>query len=118
MLAVISLLAQNAAAPKAPTLFDSLPLIILPLLFVFLIFLPARRDRKQRQAMLTAVDKGAKVVVGGGIIGTVDKVDKIEGGEDELLIRVDPNANVKLRVLRSSVTRVLADDKKDAKESA
>lgn len=103
---------------KAPALFDYSLLFLLPLLFIFLIVLPARRDRKQRMAMLSAVDKGAKVVVGGGIVGVVDKVEKNDAGEDELLIKIDPNANVRLRVLRGSISRVLPADKKEVKDNA
>ena len=36
---------------------------------------------------------------------------------DQLLVKIDDNANVKLRVLRSSVTRILAKtDDKDSKD--
>jgi preprotein translocase subunit YajC len=103
---------------KSPALYDYSLLFLLPLLFIFLIVLPARRDRKQRQAMLSAVDKGARVVVGGGIVGVVDKVERGDAGEDELLIKIDPNANVRLRVLRGSISRVLPADKKDVKDNA
>jgi preprotein translocase subunit YajC len=116
MLSTLFLLAEDT--PKPPPGFDFLPLLLLGFMFIFLIIMPARRDRRQRQAMLAAVDKGARVVVGGGIIGVVDKVEKTEGGEDELLIKIDPNANLKMRVLRSSVSRVLQPEKKDAKEGA
>lgn len=118
MIATMLILADDPPAQKAPQLYDYSILFLLPVLFVFLILLPARRERKQRAAMLNAVDKGARIVVNGGIVGVVDKVEKSEGGEDELLIKIDPNANVRLRVLRSSVTRVLPSDKKDAKDSA
>lgn len=117
MIATILVLAEDPPAQKAPQLFDYSLLFLLPILFIFLIVLPARRDRKQRMAMLSAVDKGARIVVNGGIVGVVDKVEKSEGGEDELLIKIDPNANVRLRVLRSSITRVLPADKKDAKDN-
>jgi len=118
MQATMLILADDPPAQKAPAFYDYSLLFLLPILFIFLIVLPARKDRKKRVEMLSAVDRGARVVVGAGIVGVVDKVEKIEGGEDELLIKIDPNSNVKMRVLRGSVTRVLPAEKKDAKDSA
>jgi preprotein translocase subunit YajC len=118
MTATILILADDPPPQKPPAAFDYLPLLMLPIIFIFLIVLPGRKDRKRRQEMLSAVDRGARVVVGGGIVGVVDKVEKVDGGEDELLIKIDPNANVKMRVLRGSVSRVLPADKKDAKDGA
>ena len=44
MQSTILVLADDAPAAKPPGIFDSLPLILLPILFLFLIFLPARKD--------------------------------------------------------------------------
>lgn len=118
MTPTILILADDPAPQKAPAAYDYGLLFLLPIMFIFLIVLPGRKERKRRQEMLSAVDRGARVVVSGGIVGVVDKVEKVDGGEDELLIKIDPNANVKMRVLRGSVSRVLPADKKDAKDGA
>jgi preprotein translocase subunit YajC len=76
-----------------------------------------RREKKQRQEMLGSIEKGCRVVVNGAIIGTVTDVDAGDekDPEDKLVLKVDENSNIKMRVLRSSVTRVY---KKDVKGSA
>jgi preprotein translocase subunit YajC len=120
MLAVWTLLAEGDAAPKtAPPGFDLLPLVLIGVAFLFFVILPMRRDRRQRAEMLATIDKGDRVVVNGAIVGTVIQVAKADepGGEDQLLVKIDENANVKLRVLRSGITRVMK-DKKDSKDGA
>src|SRR5947207_4265568 len=120
MLAVLTMLAQGDAAPKAPSGLDMLPLVLIGLSFVFFIFLPMRRDRRNRLELISSIEKGDKVIVNNAFVGTVDKVVKADSKdfEDELLLKIDENSNVKMRVLRSSVTRVVKDTKKDSKESA
>jgi preprotein translocase subunit YajC len=120
MLAVLTLLAQDAPKSGPPAGLDQLMMILafgIPLL-LFMI-LPMRRERKQRQAMMSSLDKGDRVVINGAIVGTVIQVVKSDHPTDdgELLLKIDENANVKLRVLRSSVTRVIK-DKKESKEGA
>jgi preprotein translocase subunit YajC len=116
MLALLTLLAQADGAAKAPPpAMDYLPLLLIGVSFVIFIFLPMRRDKKQRQQMIAAVDKGDKVVVNGAFLGTVVQVDKGDekDPEDKLVLKIDENANIKMRVLRSSVTRVYKKDSKD-----
>jgi preprotein translocase subunit YajC len=119
---VLSLLAQADAAPKGgePAWFQPLMLGLIAFSFIMFIILPMRRERRARLEMMSAVDKGSRVVVNGAIVGTVDRVEKADEKNPEatLLVRIDDNANVKLRVLLSSVTRVLSKDKKDPKDGA
>lgn len=117
MLAFLTMLAEAEAAPKGtpPDLTMLLLAFGVPLL-LFMI-LPARRERKQRMQMLAAIDKGDRVVVNGAMLGTVVQVDKGDekDPDDKLVLKIDENAQTKMRVLRSSVTRVY---KKDTKEGA
>jgi preprotein translocase subunit YajC len=117
MLAVLMLLAEGEGAAKSapPPGFDMLPLLLIGASFLIFIILPMRRDKKNRQQMLAAVDKGDKVIVSGAIIGSVVQVDKGDekDPDDKLVIKIDDNANIKMRVLRSSVTRVYKKDSKD-----
>jgi len=120
MLAAFALLAQDPSKTGPPVGLDQVMMILafgIPLL-LFMI-LPMRRERKQRMEMLATVEKGDRVVVSGAIIGTVMQVVKADekDAEGELLLKIDDNANVKMRVLRSSVTRVIK-DKKDSKDGA
>ena len=118
MLALLTLLAEGEAAKGPPGGLDQTMLLLaLFLPMIFLLILPARREKKQRQAMISAVDKGDRVVVNGAFLGTVVQIDKGDDKdpEEKLVLKIDENANIKMRVLRSSVTRVY---KKDAKEGA
>jgi preprotein translocase subunit YajC len=106
------LLAEDGAKTPPAGLDPIMMILAMAIPFILLIVLPARKEKKQRQQMLAAVDKGDKVVVSGAILGTVVQVDKGDekDPEDKLVIKIDENANIKMRVLRSSVTRVTKKD--------
>jgi len=57
--------------------------------------------------MLAAVKKSDRVMTIGGIIGSVVSV-----GDNEVTLKVDESANVKITVVRSAIQRVLAEDEK------
>lgn len=76
-------------------------------LFWFLLIRPQQQERRQREAMLAAVKKNDRVVTVGGIYGLVTSVDR---EKDEITIKVDEAANVKLRVTVSSIARVMIDE--------
>src|SRR5437588_543398 len=118
MLALLTLLADEAPKPPPPG-FDFLPLLLIGFAFIVFMVLPMRRERKQRQEMISSIEKGDKVVVNGAFVGTVAQViaGDEKGQEGELVIKIDENSNVRMRVLRSGVTRVIK-DKKDSKDGA
>jgi preprotein translocase subunit YajC len=91
------------------------PLIIIFVLFYFMMIRPERRRRAQMTQMLDNLKKNDRVVTAGGIVGTVVNVQK---GSDEITIKVDESTNTKLRMLRSSIIRVVGDDEADAKKDA
>jgi preprotein translocase subunit YajC len=84
-------------------LIQFLPLVLIFVVFYFLLIRPQQQKQKQQRAMLDAVRRGDRIVTGGGIIGTVNRVTP---GSDE--IEVDIAQNVRVRVLRSTITTVLA----------
>lgn len=112
------LLAEEAA--RSPMPLDLTMLGLLALMFVVFVFLPMRRDRRARARLMAALKKNDRVVVNGFLIGTVAQISKADkpDQEDELLLKIDDNANIKMRVLRSSVTRVLRSEEaaKDPKD--
>ncbi|HEU0310640.1 MAG TPA: preprotein translocase subunit YajC, partial [Sphingomicrobium sp.] len=75
----ISLLAA-AAAPSAGTSFfiQTIPLVLIFVIFWFLLIRPQQKRMKEHQAQITAVKKGDRVVTGGGLIGKVTKVTDTE----------------------------------------
>ena len=104
---MLALLAQAAdpSAPQIPFFLRPEVMIVLMGLFFVVFVLPQSRRQKREQAQLLANMKpGAKVVLNSGIVGNVVT---IKDGEDEITIR---SADAKLRVLKSSVARVVADD--------
>src|ERR1700747_2288814 len=98
----------STAYAQATGLFDQnalvqfLPLILIFVVFYFLLIRPQQRKAKEHKTMLDALRRGDRVVTGGGIIGTVARVDNPEE------VIVDIAENVRVRVLRSTITSVLA----------
>src|SRR3954468_19806147 len=115
LLALWTLLAEGDAPQQGPGLGPlAMPLLIM-MAFVVFIYLPMRREKKARQEMMSAIDKGDKVVVNGAFVAVVTQVEKGDekDPDDKLVVKIDENANIKMRVLRSSVTRVYKKDAKD-----
>jgi preprotein translocase subunit YajC len=103
------MLISTAYAQGVSGMFDQsalvqfLPLVLIFVVFYFLLIRPQQQKQKQQRAMLDAVRRGDRIVTGGGILGTVNRVTP---GSDE--IDVDIAQNVRVRVLRSTITSVLA----------
>jgi preprotein translocase subunit YajC len=94
--------AQGTGIFDQNTLIQFLPLILIFVVFYFLLIRPQQRKAKDHKTMLDALRRGDRVVTGGGIIGTVARVDNPEE------VSVDIADNVRVRVLRSTITSVLA----------
>lgn len=75
---------------------------------------PARRQEQAQKALLASLKKNDKVQTIGGILGTVVSVSE---KEDEVVIKVDDNA--RLRMIKSSIARNLTNEEaaKQAKET-
>jgi preprotein translocase subunit YajC len=108
MLSHLLLLAQQSGdtpAARPDTLFSLLlPLLIIGILFWFLMIRPMKRQEQERQSLLATLKKNDKVVTSGGIIGIVAA---IKDKDDEVTLKVDESSNVRLRVTKSSIVRVL-----------
>jgi preprotein translocase subunit YajC len=98
-----SLLAENppAPAPDGGSPFGMLIIPMLLLLFVFIVWLPQRRQEKQRVAQLSTLKKNDKIINSGGIIGIVDVV---KDNQDEIILRGG------VRITKSSVQRIVPPD--------
>lgn len=103
--------AVNGAAAPNPFGFGG-PMFIWALFglaFVMLFILPGRRQRKEQEQLLASLKPGVKIVTNSGIVGTIVKM---KDGEDEITIRSE---DTRLRVLRSTVARVLGTDESESK---
>jgi preprotein translocase subunit YajC len=78
------------------------PLILIFGVFYFLLIRPQQKKQKDHQAMLGSLVKGERVVTGGGIMGTVVKID---AEKDEMFVEIAPN--VRVAVLRSTIASVI-----------
>ena len=94
--------AQGTGIFDQNALIQFLPLILIFVVFYFLLIRPQQRKAKDHKTVLDALRRGDRVVTGGGIIGTVARVDNPEE------VSVDIADNVRVRVLRSTITSVLA----------
>ena len=105
--------AQGTGIFDQNALVQFLPLILIFVVFYFLLIRPQQRKAKDQKTMLDALRRGDRVVTGGGIIGTVARVDNPE----EVVVEIAEN--VRVRVVRSTITSVLAKpDPAAAREAA
>ncbi|WP_207478548.1 preprotein translocase subunit YajC [Arenibaculum pallidiluteum] len=92
--------AQTGPAPGAFEFASFLPLVLIFIVFYFLLIRPQQKRMKEHRTMLDALRRGDRVVTGGGIIGTVTKADADE-------VTVEIAENVRVRVLKSTITSIL-----------
>ncbi|MDW3207362.1 MAG: preprotein translocase subunit YajC [Alphaproteobacteria bacterium] len=95
--------AQDQAAAAGGGLLEMfLPLILIFAIFYFLLIRPQQKRQKEHQAKLAAARRGDKVVLGGGMLGTVTKVVD----DNELSVKIAENVEVK--VLKHTLMDVLS----------
>jgi preprotein translocase subunit YajC len=96
--------AQAAGSPAgAQTLLTSgiIPIVLIFVIMYFLMIRPQQKKVKEHRAMVEALRRGDQVVTSGGLIGKVTKV-----AEGEVEVELAPN--VKVRVVRSTITQVVS----------
>jgi preprotein translocase subunit YajC len=103
-----------------------LPLVLIFVVFYFLLLRPQQQRQKETRQMLAALKRGDRVVTGGGIIGTVQRVpmtadkDGKQVPSSEIEVEIAPN--IRVTVLRDTISSVVrpavANDTKPVKEKA
>ena len=90
--------------PSQPGIFNFLPLFLI--LAVFFVFMMGgqRKEKKRRAKMLAGIGKGDKVQTVGGILGTI-----VEMRETEVVLKVDENANTRIKFSRSAIQSVVSE---------
>ena len=68
-----------------------------------------RKDKKQRQQLLDNLKKNDRVMTIGGMIGSV-----VSTTPEEVVLKVDESANVKITFVRSAIKTVLTEGPKAA----
>lgn len=101
------------------------PLILIFAVFYFMLIRPQQQKQKEARAMLGALKRGDRVVTGGGILGTVQRVPMVNDKDGKQVpsqeIEVEIAPNLKVTVLRETITTVIkptaANDAKPVKAS-
>lgn len=94
----------QAAGGAAPG-FDPMFLIMMGLMLAVMYFLmirPQQKKVKEHKALIASIKRGDQVVTSGGIIGTVAKV------RSDTEVELEIAAGVRVRVMRGTITEVLA----------
>ncbi|PPR30161.1 MAG: hypothetical protein CFH32_00907, partial [Alphaproteobacteria bacterium MarineAlpha9_Bin2] len=76
-------------------------LVLIFAVFYFLLIRPQQKKMKQHKAMVSSLSNGDKIVTAGGLMGTISKLD------DERIATVIISENVKVKVVRSTISEVL-----------
>ena len=78
------------------------PLVLIFAVFYFLLIRPQQKKMKDHRAMVESLSKGDKIVTAGGLLGTISKI------EDDRIASVEISENVKVQVVRSTITEVIS----------
>ena len=84
-----------------------IPLILIFVIFYFFLIRPQQKRVKEHKIMVDSLKRGDEVITSGGIIGVVERVM-----EDDR-IEVDLGDNIKVQIIRSTITSLL---KKEIKQ--
>ena len=97
----------TAASPFGGPFF----LVLIGAMVLMLVFssLAPRRERKKRDAMLSAIRKHDKVQTVGGVIGAI-----VEIKPDFVVLKVDESSNTRITFARSSIQQVLSSQGEEA----
>jgi preprotein translocase subunit YajC len=94
--------APGGAGGMSAQLLQFAPIILIFIVFYFLFFRPQQQKQKETKTMLSQLRRGDRVVTGGGIMATVNRVKE---GSDEIEVEIAPN--VRVTVLRSTINNVV-----------
>lgn len=91
----------NGAAPSN-MLIQLIPFVVIFAIFYLLIIMPARKKQKQHQSMVDSLKGGERVIIAGGIYGTVSRVlgDRFE---------IQVADNTRIQVVKNAVSNVLVE---------
>lgn len=97
--------AADTAAAATPDggsfLISMLPILLIFIVFYFLVIRPQNKRIMEHRTMVNNLNKGDKVVTGGGLVATVKKVAE---NDDEITLELADGVQVK--ALRSTIMMV------------
>ena len=83
-----------------------IPLILIFVIFYFFLIRPQQKRVKEHKQMVQSLKRGDEVITSGGIIGIVERV--FEDDKIEVLV----SENVKVQVIKSTITSLLKKEEK------
>ena len=92
--------AQGSAGGSSDFILQLVPILLMFVIFYFLLLRPQQQRAKQHRELVANIKRGDTVVTAGGILGLVTKV------KDEAEIEVEIAKDVRVRVLKATVTDV------------
>jgi preprotein translocase subunit YajC len=113
--------AKPAAGGPPPSFVDqfltspALPFLAIGVLAYFLFIRPESRRRAEFQRLLGNLKKNDRVITAGGIYGTIVNINK---DSEDVTLKIDDSNNVRIRVLRSAISRVVAAEGGEESSSA
>ena len=78
-----------------------IPLILIFVIFYFFLIRPQQKRVKDHKTMVESLKRGDEIITSGGIIGTIERV--MEDDRIEVVI----GENVKVQIIRSTITSLL-----------
>ena len=78
-----------------------IPLILIFVIFYFFLIRPQQKRVKDHKAMVASLKRGDEIITSGGIIGTIERI--MEDDRIEVVI----GENVKVQIIRSTITSLL-----------
>ncbi|HAF07731.1 MAG: preprotein translocase subunit YajC [bacterium] len=100
---MLNYLLFNQTTQQTNPLVSLLPLIIMFVALYLLFILPQQKAEKKHKEMLKSLNKGDRVILSSGIIGTITNIK-----EDIIFLEISPK--VEIKVLKTTVTRKIEDD--------
>ena len=100
---ISEVMAQGAGGGSG-FLIQIAPLVLIFAVFYFLLIRPQQKKMKDHRSMVAALSKGDKIVTAGGLMGTIAKI------EDERIVSVEIAENIKVKVVRSTITEVISEN--------
>ena len=103
-----------------------LPLLLIFAVFYFVLIRPQQQKQKDMRSMLAALKRGDRVVTGGGILGTVQRVPMVQDKNGRQVpsmeVEVEIAPNLRVTVMRDTITSVIkpmaANDSRPVKDKA
>lgn len=98
--------AAPAGTPMAPQgggmMGILIPLTLFMVVLIFFQIMGQRRDKKRRDALISGLKRGDKVLTIGGQLGVVEQVK-----DNEVVLKVDEFSNAKARFTKAAIQQVL-----------